>query len=109
MENPTPWKRFRAELIKMIEAGVLEPGDVVSIVQEAKDFGLSYRPARRAFDALVAEGWLLPPVPGHPYRVPSAPGSALAPQAADPTPPGCHWPRCRLPDNSCDEARNRVG
>lgn len=102
MDDPTPWKRFKAELIRQIEAGVLEPGDEVSIVIEARDFGLSYRPARRAFDSLVSEGWLLPPVPGYPYRVPPAPACAGRERG------NCHWPRCRLPDGSCDEARNCV-
>jgi hypothetical protein len=69
--NPTPWVRFKNELIKMMDAGVLEPGDEVCISLEAADFGITQHPAERAFRALVREGKLLPsPGPGRPYRVP---------------------------------------
>lgn len=101
MDDPTPWRRFKAELTKQIEAGVLEPGDEVPLVLEAHDFGVNRFTARKAFNELVKEGKLLPPAAvGDVYRVPPGPDCGRR--------GNCHWPRCRLPDGSCDEARNCV-
>lgn len=99
-DDPRPWVRFKDEIIKMIEAGVLEPGENVVVTEEAADFGICADTARKAFRALVAGGWLLP-VPGCPYRVPPGPDCGRGRG-------NCHWPRCRLPNGSCDEARNCV-
>jgi DNA-binding GntR family transcriptional regulator len=50
--------QLKNELLRMIEAGVLEPGDDVAITLECQGFGIRYENGKKAFDALVAEGWL---------------------------------------------------
>ena len=73
MDDPTPWKRLKREILRMIDTGVLEPGDDVSVTLECADFGIRYENGRKAFRELAAEGWLLYVGPNQPYRVPPAP------------------------------------
>jgi len=80
------WRKFRAQVIREIEAGILEPGDEVTVKYEAHDAGIHPITAAKALTALVAEGWLLPEVRGkRSYMVPENPGGK--PYRVPTTPP----------------------
>jgi transcriptional regulator with XRE-family HTH domain len=68
-DDPTPWVRMKTDLLRQMEAGVLEPGDEVWVTCEARDRGLSPGVARKALRALVSEGKLAPASPPKTYLV----------------------------------------
>jgi DNA-binding transcriptional regulator YhcF (GntR family) len=68
--DPRKWVQLKQRVIRQIADGTLKPGDAVPVTTT----GLSYQTARKALRELVAEGWLLPPTPGYPARVPGGDG-----------------------------------
>jgi DNA-binding GntR family transcriptional regulator len=60
-DDPRLWVQLTHSLSMRIQEGILEPGDEVALTLEARDFGVSWRTALKAFRALVDDGKLVAP------------------------------------------------